>query len=355
MYPALAVLEQLNAEHTDVQTLWIGGEGGMERDLVTKAGVDFISIPAAGLHGVGLRRLPGNTVQIIRGLVAARRLLRRYKPDLMFFTGGYVAVPIALVGRRTPTVLYVPDIEPGIALKLLARFADRIVLTAEESKTYFPHKKGMVVTGYPVRADLSVWEKDEAYNVFGLSPQLPTLLVTGGSLGSLTINKVITEILPTLLKEMQIIHLTGKLTWPQFENVRESLTPEDAQRYRSFPYLHERMGAAYTIADLVISRAGASSLGEYPHFGLPAILVPYPYAWRYQKTNADYLVRKNAALILEDSEMQDRLLPLITELMRDQTRRIEMKDAMRNLAGRNSAALIANLIRETTALTNQVH
>jgi UDP-N-acetylglucosamine--N-acetylmuramyl-(pentapeptide) pyrophosphoryl-undecaprenol N-acetylglucosamine transferase len=334
--------------------LWVGGEGGMERDLVKKAGIDFVSIPAAGLHGVGICRLPGNAVQVFRGLFAARRLLHRYKPDLMFFTGGYVAVPIALVGHRTPTVLFVPDIEPGMALKLLARFADRIALTAEDSKAYFPKKKGMVVTGYPVRSDLSEWKKDEAYNIFGLSPKLPTLLVTGGSLGSLTINRAIAEILPKLLKEMQIIHLTGKLTWPQFENVRESLTAEDAQRYRSFPYLHKRMGAAYTISDLVISRAGASSLGEYPHFGLPAILVPYPYAWRYQKVNADYLVRKNAALILEDSEMEEKLLPLITELMRDQTRRNEMKDEMRNLSGRNSAALIANLISETATLTNHV-
>lgn len=354
MYPALAVLERLNAERTDVQTLWVGGEGGMEQDLVMKAGIDYVSIPSAGLHGVGIRRLPGNAVQIFRGLLAARRLLCRYKPDLMFFTGGYVAVPIALVGRRTPTVLFVPDIEPGMALKLLARFADRIALTAEDSKGYFPQKKGMVVTGYPVRTDLFKWKKDEAYNIFGLSPMLPTLLVTGGSLGSLTINKAITDILPTLLKEMQIIHLTGKLTWPQFENVRESLTAGDAQRYRSFPYLHKRMGAAYTIADLVISRAGASSLGEYPHFGLPAILVPYPYAWRYQKVNADYLVRKNAALILEDSDMEEKLLPLITELMRDQTRRNEMKEEMRNLESRNSAALIANLISETETLTNHV-
>ncbi len=355
MYPALAVLERLNADFEDVHTLWVGSEGGMERDLVTKAGVDYISIPAAGIHGVGIHRLPRNGIQIIRGLIAARRVIKKFKPDQLFFTGGYVAVPMALAGLQIPTLLYVPDIEPGMALKYLARLANCIALTAEESKQYFPIKKKMVVTGYPVRAGLSAWEKDEAYRIFDLTPQLPTLLVTGGSLGSLSINNAITKLLPKLLKEMQIIHLTGKATWSQFEHVRETLSFEDAQRYRSYPYLYEKMGAAYTVSDLVISRAGASTLGEYPEFGIPAILVPYPYAWRYQKVNADYLVGRNAAVLLEDSEMHEKLLPLITGLMEDHSRRQKMKEAMRKTANRNSTEVIAKLIIETTATTSHVH
>lgn len=354
MYPALAVLDRLIAEHQSVQTLWVGGEGGMERELVTKAGVDFVSIPAAGVHGVGIRRLPGNVIRVVRGIAAARSVLREFKPDVLFFTGGYVAVPIALAGLRIPTLLYVPDIEPGMALKSLARFADRIALTAEESKAYLPGRKEMIVTGYPVRKGLSAWKVGDAFQAFDLRSDLPTLLVTGGSLGSLALNNAIVEILPTLLHDMQIIHLTGELTWPQFEQIGESLSPQEAERYRSFPYLHERMGAAFTIADLVISRAGASSIGEYPHFGLPAILAPYPYAWRYQKVNADFLARKKAAVILNDVEMPAKLLPLVSELMKDPVRRGEMKDAMRSLAGRNSAASIANLIAETAALKNGV-
>ncbi len=354
MYPALAVLDRLNAEHPNVQTLWVGSEGGMERELVTKAGVDYKSIPAAGVHGVGMRRLPGNVTQVLRGIAAARNILRQFKPDIMFFTGGYVAVPIALAGLQIPTLLYVPDIEPGMALKFLGLFADCIALTVEESKAYFSGRKDMVVTGYPVRPGLSTWKTDEAYQAFGLTPDLPTLLVTGGSLGSLAINNAVVAILPALLSEMQVIHLSGKLTWPQFEHVRETLTPQGAERYRSFPYLYERMGAAFTIADLVISRAGASSIGEYPHFGIPAILAPYPYAWRYQKVNADYLVRKKAAEILNDSDLPTKLLPLVAELMKDPIRRNRMKDAMRNLAGQNSATSIADLISETAALKSRV-
>jgi len=354
VYPALAVLDRLNADRKDVQTLWVGSEGGMEQELVTMAGVKFVSIPAAGIHGVGLRRLPGNTAQVFRGIAAARRELHQFEPDLLFFTGGYVAVPVALAGLRVPTLLYVPDIEPGMALKFLARFADRLALTAEESKEYFPNNKNMVVTGYPVRSGLTVWEKEEAYNVFRFSPELPTLLITGGSLGSLTINNVIKRILPELLKDTQVIHITGDLTWHQFESVRDDLHPEETKRYRSFPYLHEDMGAALTIADLVISRAGASSIGEYPHFGLPAILVPYPYAWRYQKVNADYLARNNAAVILEDAEMQEKLLPVVTALMRDDIRRNDMKNAMRSLSKPDSAESIASLVLETAGITSRV-
>ncbi|MCJ7703159.1 MAG: UDP-N-acetylglucosamine--N-acetylmuramyl-(pentapeptide) pyrophosphoryl-undecaprenol N-acetylglucosamine transferase [Anaerolineales bacterium] len=349
MYPALAVLDRLTAEHTNVQVLWVGGESGMEADLVTNAGVDFVSIPAAGIHGVGLRRLPGNLGQLFRGLVAARRVLRQFQPDILFFTGGYVAVPMALAGLRIPTLLYVPDIEPGLALKTLALFANCIAVTAKDSEAFLPKNKKVTVTGYPVRHQLSSWKPEEAYRTLNLSPDHPTLLVTGGSLGSLTLNKALVDILPELLVDMQVVHITGKLTWPQYEGVSKGLSPEHAARYRSFPYLHAEMGAVFSIADLVISRAGASSIGEYPHFGIPAILVPYPYAWRYQKVNADYLVRHRAAVMLNDAELSIKMLPIVQELIKDTDRRKKMKSAMQALAGEDAAESIGNLLFETAA------
>lgn len=316
----------------------------METDLVTKAGVAFESIPAAGVHGVGLRRLPGNIVQILAGIFSARSVLQKFKPDVLFFTGGYVAVPVAFAGFRIPTVLYIPDIEPGLALKFLATFADRIALTVDESRKYFSRRKELVVTGYPVRKELSSWSLDEAYHFFNLSPDLPTLFVTGGSLGSLTINKSLVAVLPQLLQEMQVIHLTGALTWPQFAEVKENLEPSLAKRYRNFPYLHREMGAAYRIANLVLSRAGASSIGEYPHFGIPAILVPYPHAWRYQKINADYLSQNGAAVVLQDSDLPMQLAPTVTRLIREPEDLKKMKQAMMNLDRQNSAKAIADQI-----------
>jgi UDP-N-acetylglucosamine--N-acetylmuramyl-(pentapeptide) pyrophosphoryl-undecaprenol N-acetylglucosamine transferase len=354
VYPALAVLDRLTAEFLDVQTLWVGSKGGMETDLVTKAGVDFETIPAAGVHGVGLRRLPRNFLEIISGITAARRILNRFKPDVLFFTGGYVAVPMALAGIRIPSVLYVPDIEPGMALKFLANFAEKIALTEETSRKFFSDKKNIVVTGYPVRSDLTSWDKHEAYKFFGFNPELPVLLVTGGSLGSLTINQAVVEILHELLADIQIIHLTGNLTWPQFSSVKDELSPWEAARYRSYPYLHEEMGAAYTIANLVISRAGASSIGEYPHFGIPAILAPYPHAWEYQKVNADYLSQNGAAVILIDSEMPVKLLDLVKSLLRDSEKLHQMQTAMQVLARHDAAKSIANLIFDSDVHKNHI-
>src|SRR5690242_10543717 len=154
VYPALAVHSALIGKHADVETLWVGGEGGMEQELVTRAGIPYRSIPAAGVHGVGARALPRNITRLARGVLASRRILHEFKPHVLFFTGGYVAAPMAFAGRKTPILLYVPDIEPGLALKFLSRFADRIAVTAPDSKKYFSRTERLVVTGYPLRTEL---------------------------------------------------------------------------------------------------------------------------------------------------------------------------------------------------------
>ena len=167
MYPALAVHSALTAKVADVDTLWVGGEGGMEEALVKRQGITFQSIPAAGLHGVSLANMPRNLMTIGRGVLAAHQILNDFHPDVLFFTGGYVAVPMALAGRSVPIVLYVPDIEPGMALKSLARFADVITVTTSESQAFF--NKKVYETGYPLRADLALWERSIAHDHLGIS------------------------------------------------------------------------------------------------------------------------------------------------------------------------------------------
>jgi UDP-N-acetylglucosamine--N-acetylmuramyl-(pentapeptide) pyrophosphoryl-undecaprenol N-acetylglucosamine transferase len=316
----------------------------MEADLVTRSGISYTTIPAAGVHGVGLKALPGNIARLVRGYQVARKKMRTFNPDVMFFTGGYVAGPVALAGHKIPTVIYVPDIEPGLALKILARFADFIAVTVEESRKYFSQKDCVEVTGYPVRAHLLKWQKAKAYQVFNFSANLPTLLVTGGSLGALSINQSLVTSLTKLLPEMQIVHLTGAHSWDQFKDTAVNLPPELRPRYSVYPYLHEEMGAAFSIADLVVSRAGASSIGEYPHFGIPAILVPYPHAWRYQKVNADYLSNQGAAITLNDENLSENLKSLVLDLIRDPGRRTQMRQKMMSLANEGAASEIAALI-----------
>ncbi len=310
-----------------------------------RAGISYRSIPAAGVHGVGLRSLPGNVTKLTRGVLASRRILREFKPDVLFFTGGYVAAPMAVAGVRIPTALYVPDIEPGLALKFLARFADVVAVTAPESNQYFANSSKLVLTGYPLRADLSTWPREKATQHFGLDSTKPTLLVTGGSKGARSINMAVLKNLNALLEIAQIIHVTGSLDWSVVEKRMQELPAHLSHFYHAMPYSHE-MGAALSAADLVLSRAGASTLGEYPFFGLPAVLVPYPYAWRYQKINADYLVKRNGAIILQDELLEDKLLPVMKDLLNNKTKLSAMRAAMHTLSQPNAAELIATQLLE---------
>jgi len=312
---------------------------------VKRAGIPYRSIPAAGVHGVGLRTLPGNLAKLSRGVTASRRILKDFHPDVLFFTGGYVAAPMAFAGRDIPILLYVPDIEPGLALKFLSSFADRVALTAPDSKKYFPRPERLIVTGYPLRADLTTWSREKATRHFGLSSDKPVLLVTGGSKGARSINMAVLEHLKELLTMAQIIHLTGSLDWPVVEQAANELPAALKSNYHAMPYSHE-MGAALVAADLVISRAGASSLGEYPFFGLPAILVPYPYAWRYQKVNADYLRERGAAVILQDELLGEKLLLIVKDLLENTNKREAMRAAMQSLSLPHAADAIASQLLE---------
>jgi UDP-N-acetylglucosamine--N-acetylmuramyl-(pentapeptide) pyrophosphoryl-undecaprenol N-acetylglucosamine transferase len=320
----------------------------MEADLVKREGIPFTAIPAAGVHGVGWRTLPGNVVQLARGFGVARRLIASYRPDALFFTGGFVAVPVALAGRRHPIVLYVPDIEPGLALKSVSRFADRVALTAEPARTFFSPSTPMAVTGYPVRDDLLNWRAEDARRALGLSQDLPVLLVFGGSKGARSINRALLDALPDLLPHMQIVHISGRLDWPAIERASGDLPPEQGVCYHPYPYLHDRMGAALAAADLAVARSGASSLGELPAFELPGILIPYPYAWRYQYRNAMYLVERGGAILLRDEDLPEKLLPAVLDLMTDCKKREAMRIATRNLYSPNAAREIANLVLEAS-------
>lgn len=343
MYPALAVLQALGNE--DVTVLWVGGEGGMEAELVKRQSVPYTAIPAAGVHGVGLRSLPGNIVKLVRGVAASRRILRQFKPDALLFTGGYVAAPMAVAGRNLPALLYTPDIEPGLALKFLARFASVVAVTTPDSQAFFPKNKRVEISGYPTRPELTHFDRIEARRSLNLNPDQPVVLVTGGSKGARSINRAVTANLVELLKVAQVLHLTGNLDWPEIQAFQANLTPELAERYHAYPYLHE-MGAALASADIVVSRAGASTLGEYPLFGLPAVLVPYPYAWRYQKVNAAYLVDKGAARMVQDADLATQLVPVLSELLADTETLNAMRAAMKSLARPQASQRLAALVRE---------
>jgi UDP-N-acetylglucosamine--N-acetylmuramyl-(pentapeptide) pyrophosphoryl-undecaprenol N-acetylglucosamine transferase len=286
----------------------------------------------------------------MRGVPSARRVIQDFKPDVLFFTGGFVGVPVALAGWRLPKVVFVPDIEPALALKWICRIADVIAVTTEISRKYYSADKRLVVSGYPTRPEFQGRSRQLARSRLELDLERPVVMVFGGSRGARSINQALWMCLPPLLETAQVIHITGELDWPQVNAEQNKLPPNRRGDYRAFAYLHEEMGDAFAAADLVVSRAGAAILGEYPTFNLPSVLVPYPHAWRYQKVNSEYLVEHGAAVALADEELDENLLPTILGLLNDSERRESMAKAAGRLATPEAAQVIAQEIEQLVSL-----
>jgi UDP-N-acetylglucosamine--N-acetylmuramyl-(pentapeptide) pyrophosphoryl-undecaprenol N-acetylglucosamine transferase len=313
----------------------------MEEQLVPREGLRFEAIPAAGVHGVGLKALPGNIVQLAKGYRAARRIVRDYQPDAMFFTGGYVGVPVAMTGAGVPKVSYVPDLQPGLGLRVITRVSETVTVTAEASRQHYGNRR-VVVTGYPTRPELVPIAAEEARRELGLDPEQRVVLAFGGSQGARSINEALWLALPGILGMAQVIHITGQLDWPRIENVQMELPERLQGSYHPYSYLHSEMGQALAAADLVISRAGAATLGEYPLYGLPAILVPYPHSWRYQAANAQYLAEQGGAIVVDDESLARDLLPTVRGLLQDPVRLRGMAQAMSGIATPGAAEAIAS-------------
>jgi len=335
---------------TTAQLMWIGTRGQMEEQLVPRAGIYLETIDGGPIVGVSIQKRLMNGMRLIMSLAKVTRLLRRFRPDVLLMTGGYVNVPVAPVARALsiPAAIFLPDIEPGTAIRQLSRFARRVACTAAESKQYFAPGKALV-TGYPVRPDLRQaleMSREEALAVFDLQPGRGTVFVFGGSRGARSINRALANSLSSLLGRYQVIHVSGALDWPAVEQRMAQLSEKQRRYYRPYSYFHEQMGAAFRAADLVVARAGASMLGEAPAFALPSVLVPYPHAWRYQKVNADYLVSRGAAVRLDDELLSERFLSTVSELMSDEARLSAMGAAAAALDRPQAAYNLAQLLRE---------
>ena len=352
IYPALTAVSELQTLGLSrEQILWVGTQGEMEETLVPRAGLKLETIQGGAVVGVPLAARMKNLAKLTWSVGTAHQLIRQFKPDVMFMTGGYMAAPVALAARLhgVPIVIFLPDVEPGSAIKAVMPLAHKVACTTDLSKAFVPADK-LVVTGYPLRPEIRAatrLSQAEALAQFDLQPGRPSLFVFGGSRGSWNINKALMDSLPDLLAHIQIIHISGTLTWPQVEENASVLPAHLRQWYRPYPYLHETMGAAFRAADLVVARAGASMLGESPAFGLPSILVPLSFAWRYQKVNADYLTERGAAIQSTDERLPDELSKLILDLLQDTSRLETMRAAAAALARPDAAHRLAEVISQT--------
>lgn len=323
--------------------LYIGVAGAVEEDLARRAGIAFRAIESGQVRGMAPWVAARNLLKAAKGSRQARRLVADFQPDVLLVTGGYVAGPVVLAASRAgvPIFVYLPDIEPGLAIERMSRFARKVGVSFPEVAAHFPGKA--VVTGYPVRPEILAWvgRKQAARQALGLSPDEPVVLVFGGSRGARSINQAIAAALPALLSRCQVLHISGTLDWPEVEKRVQGLAQPDRQRYHAYPYLHDEMPLALASADLVVARAGASTLGEFPALALPSILVPYPYSGQHQDNNAAYLADRGAAIRLPDSELGVRLGPAILGLLDDHEALHAMAAAAGSLARPDAASAIA--------------
>jgi UDP-N-acetylglucosamine--N-acetylmuramyl-(pentapeptide) pyrophosphoryl-undecaprenol N-acetylglucosamine transferase len=335
------------SNRTGVEALFVGEDDGMERELVTREQVPFTAITAGAVNGVGPVKAVKGVVRMLRGVVDAHRVIGRFNPDVVLLTGGFVGVPVAVAARlrNTPSVVYLPDIEPGMALKLMARFCTKVATTTEDSAAYIDQRK-MVVTGYPVREAFAGLTRAAARAQLNLPDDARVLLVFGGSKGAQSINRAVVAGIGTLLEQAFVVQVTGAGSWDEVAAAHAAQPDAARARWRIHKYLHEEMAAALTAADLAVCRSGASALGELPYVGLPAVLVPYPYAWRYQKVNADYLVKHGAARRLDDGALASELVPTVAALLRDTVTLDNMGAAARKLGRRDGAQRIAQVLME---------
>ena len=352
VYPVLTVLDALKriiqSRGNQMHALYVGGTGGIEAELSEGVGIPFESISVGGLRGLSPGTMFRNSVKLARGVAQSLSIVRRFRPDVLFATGGYVCAPVvtAAWALRCPTMLYLPDIRPGLAVKALSHLVNRVAVSFEVSRSYLPAAK-VLVTGYPVRERFRSGVRSEARRNLGLPEDEFVLLVLGGSRGAHSINVATAHMVPDLLESCEIIHVSGKDDLEWLAELRRGLPADRRARYRVHEYLHGEMADAMVAADLAIARAGAATMGEFPAAGLPAILVPYPYSGRHQEPNADHMVENGAALKLDNERLGEELQPTVLELMADRDRLAEMAARARSLlvpdAAERAAREIARL------------
>ncbi|MDR1592738.1 MAG: undecaprenyldiphospho-muramoylpentapeptide beta-N-acetylglucosaminyltransferase [Prevotellaceae bacterium] len=351
IFPAVSIADALRKLQPDCEILFVGALGRMEMTRVPEAGHRIVGLPIQGFNRQQLWKNIRIPILLWKSIRQAKRIVRMFRPNAAIGVGGYAsgAAMVAADMLNVPVLLQEQNSFAGITNRWLARKASRICVAYNGMERFFPAEK-IVLTGNPIRQNLITDSEDRAkgFAHFDLFPQRKTLLVIGGSLGAHTINQSILAHLETLIQsEIQVIWQTGK---NYIGKAREAVAPYDCQNIFITDFI-DRMDYAYGVADLVISRAGASSISELCLLGKPAILVPSPnVAEDHQRHNAMALVNKEAALLVEDACAKDSLVPQALSLIRQEERLKTLSKNIYSLAEHNSAERIA---QEVIALSKK--
>lgn len=351
--PALAIARAAKTRFPHCEVRFVGSRQGMERDLVTREGYELFLLDVAGLQGKNPLRLANVLLKAGRSVAGCKRYLKENPPDLVIGTGGYVSFPVLWAAQdlHIPTVIHEQNAFPGKTSRILARRADRVMISFEQSRAYFPHPDRLVLTGNPLRGELLAKTREQARRELAMSESAFFVLSFAGSLGAREINRAMIEVF-RLLKDcddLHWIHATGERGWQwvpdQLKQVGVNLIQHPNLEVKPYLYNMPTMMAA---ADLVVCRAGAITLSELAAQHKPSILIPSPnVANNHQHFNALAFEQAGAARILPESELcAERLLGLVKSLRAAPEELKRMQHCAQELAVYNASDRIIRVIKE---------
>lgn len=336
--PCIALLPALKKEGYDIQ--YIGSYNGIERKLIEEYHIPYYGISSGKLRRYFDLKNISDPFKVMKGYFEARKILKNLKPDIIFSKGGFVTVPVVLAAKKhkIPVIIHESDMTPGLANKLAIPAAKKVCANFPETIKYLPPEKA-VLTGTPIRKELFSGNKIRGLDLCGFSANHPVILVIGGSTGSKTINETIRGMLPTLLRDYQIIHLCGK------GNLDEKL--KGTKGYIQFEYSKEELSDLLAAADLVISRAGANAICELLALRKPNILIPLPAASSRgdQILNAESFERQGYSYLLREENLSVATLMQAMKTVTENKQ--EYLEAMNKSDLNNSIETIIQLIKET--------
>jgi len=353
IYPALAIARGLKEKYPGAEVLYVGTTKGMETDIVRKENFPFEGIVASGLE----RRLSLHNLlalwQAGRGFFQAAGIIRRWRPVAVIGTGGYVCGPVVLAAAlsKVPTLIHEQNAFPGITNRILSRFAGLVAVTFTDSMEYFPSRDKVRLTGLPVRPEILTADRKTALKKLGLSHECFLLLSFGGSRGARAINEAMVSVIKKFADDprLSIIHVTGTLGHQDFINniAACGIDLDKIGNVTIMPYLYN-MQDALAAANLVVSRAGAATLAELTAMGIPAILIPYPYAAEnHQEFNARALEKEQAAIVVLDRELNGEVLcNKVAEMLDNRNKLSAMSAASKRLGRRHALKDIIECVDE---------
>jgi UDP-N-acetylglucosamine--N-acetylmuramyl-(pentapeptide) pyrophosphoryl-undecaprenol N-acetylglucosamine transferase len=343
IYPAIAIANELKLQFPDAEFLFVGAKDKMEMQKVPQAGYEIKGLWIAGLQRKLTLQNMMFPLKLATSLLESRKIIKSFKPNVVIGTGGFASGPLlqAAGSAGIPTVIQEQNSFPGITNKLLSKKANAICVAYENLERFFPKEK-IVLTGNPVRQDLIDIDskREEAIAFYGLDPNKKTLLVLGGSLGARRINQLIEKELQNFLSQnVQVIWQCGKL---YFEDYKK----HNQQNVRVVDFI-ERMDFVYAAADVIISRAGASSVSELCIVGKPVIFIPSPnVAEDHQTKNAQAIVDSKGAILLKESELEGQFSIVFEALLKDQGKQKQLSDNIKKLAMPNAVKVIVDEIKK---------